>query len=84
MDSAEKTKRVPSGRVMTVAEYFEANPQSIHTINNDPARKGVIFNGTMIEIGSVEWYNMAGTKLYWDTLLGEIRFLYDTNGRYTA
>lgn len=73
--SGDKTQYL-SGRVITLAEYFEKNPKSIHHINGDQSRKGVILNGSVIEIGSIAWKNIALTPIYQDDLLGELRIIY--------
>lgn len=72
---------VPSGKVTTLKEYFENNPQSVHIINNNPARRGVMLNGAMIEIGSVVWSNICLTPIYHDILLGEIRVIYHSHNK---
>ncbi len=72
---------VPSGRVMTIREYFEANPQSIHIINNNPQRKAVMLNGCMIEIGSQLWNSICDTKVLYNSLLGEVSILYHIHER---
>lgn len=69
-------KGVPSGRVTTLEEYFAKNTQSVHVLNGDPMRKGVMLNGAMIEVGSNTWKNICQMPIYHDVLLGEIRLLY--------
>lgn len=71
--SEEIKNEIESGVLITVEEYFKNHPLSIHIINNNLDRKGVMINGLIIEIGSVEWENIRKQYIYVDKLFGEIR-----------
>lgn len=75
MDGIVDTTNKPSGRVTTLAEYFESNPEKLHILNGNPERKGAFINGIMVEVGSVNWKIVAHVPIYHDTLFGEIRFI---------
>lgn len=79
MEGLVDTIKIPSGRLTNLAEYFENNRQSLHTINGDPKRKGVLLNGVMIEMGSMYWQNLALVPIYQDLLFGEIRIINNNN-----
>lgn len=79
MQSLPIEKGIPSGKVTTLQKHFEENPQSVYHMQDNPERKGVMLNGSMIEIGSVVWQNICLTPIYHDTLFGEIRIIYHNN-----
>lgn len=78
---AVERKKVVSGEVMTIEDYFLKNPHKIHILNNNPSRKGVIINGAMIELESTMWNAIKMTRVYHDELLGELRVLYHSRSR---
>lgn len=75
----EKNKKICSGRVLTVEQHFKENPQSIHVLNGNESRKGVMLNGAMIEIGSSAWNMIRNIPIYHSTLFNEISIIYHVN-----
>lgn len=79
MEGLTNTIKIPSGRVMTLQEYFERNPQSVHTLNGVPGRTGVIINGAIVEIGSIAWQNICQVPIFQDKLFGGLSFIHYKN-----
>ncbi len=78
--SKEKNKKlICSGRILTIEKYFEDNPQSIHVLNGNEERKGVMLNGQMIEIGSNAWQMVRNIPILHSTLFNEISIIYHFN-----
>lgn len=79
MENKEENNLICSGRVLTLQQYFEENKQSLHVINGNKGRLGVMLNGVLIEIGSVVWNQICDTVIFHNTLFGEISILYHFN-----
>lgn len=75
----ENENKISSGRILTVEQYFKENPQSIHILNGNPNRLGVMLNGAMIEIGSREWELVKNLVIFHNTLFNEISINYKLN-----
>lgn len=72
----EENNKICSGRILSVEQYFKENPQSIHVLNGDKNRLGVMLNGGMIEIGSNAWNRIKEMPIFHNTLFNELSFIY--------
>lgn len=75
----ENENKISSGRILTIEQYFKENPQSIHILNGNPNRLGVMLNGQMIEIGSKTWEMVRNLHIFHSTLFNEISIIYHFN-----
>lgn len=77
--SKEKNNKICSGRVLTIEQFFKENPQSIHVLNGDKNRLGVMLNGAMIELGSPAWQMVRNLPIFHSVLFNEISIIYHFN-----
>lgn len=75
----ENENKICSGRVLTIEQYFAENPQSIHVLNGNPDRRGVMLNGQMIEVGSNAWNMVRNLPIFHSKLFNEISIIYKLN-----